>query len=264
MKRVRFSVTSCVAALVFGLLALGLASSEANAARIPDGSVSIAQNAPDALPLDHFWCYQTTSNPVNEPIGLKDQFTAAVVPHVVGAPTHLCNPVKKRHGDNVFTIIDRDAHLMFYEIGVPSLKIFEVEVKNQFGTRELKVFGPAKALAVPTKKNNHDAPTDLDHFKCYRVKGATAQAVVGLKDQFQSAPGLVVGKPVLLCNPTLKVHGPNTFPIKHPKAHLVCYKITVVNFTANVLTQNQFRSEALTVQNPNMLCAPSKKRILGD
>lgn len=264
MNRLRFVLTSCLAALVFGMLVLGLASSEAHAARIPDSATSSVLNAPDAPTLDHFWCYQTTSTPVNEPVGLQDQFTTAVVQHTVGAPTHLCNPVKKRHGDTVSQIIDRDAHLVFYTIGVPTVKILNVEVRNQFGTRRLKVFGPAKALAVPTKKNNHDAPKILDHFKCYRVKGTDVQAQVGLKDQFQQAPVLIVGKPVLLCNPTLKVHGQNTFQILHPKEHLVCYKVTVVNFSIDAQTLNQFRGEVLTVQNPNMLCAPSKKRILQD
>lgn len=261
MNRLRALFFICLA-LVLGGFTLVLTASETNAAVRTRDAAATALNAPDARILDHFWCYQTNSTPVDKQIGLQDQFTTAVIPHLVGPPTHLCNPAKKRHGDNISDIIDRNAHLMLYEIGAPTARILKVEVRNQFGTRVLKVFGPAKAVAVPTQKNNHEAPTDLDHFKCYRVKGESALAVVSLKDQFQRAGNLAVGRPIMLCNPALKVHGANTFPILHPKAHLVCYKITVVPFQINVQTKNQFRAEPLAVGNPNMLCVPSKKKIL--
>jgi hypothetical protein len=220
------------------------------------------ENAPDAYRLDHFWCYRTTSTPVNEVVGTRDQFTTAVVNLNVGAPVTFCNPVRKKHGDKVFEIVNPDAHLIMYNTGKPTVKIFDVEVDNQFGVQRLRVFGPATRLAVPTQKEGHAFPQDLDHFKCYKVKGEDPDAVVGLKDQFTSARNREVGVPVLLCNPTLKIHKGQTFDVKHPKWHLVCYKVTPKDFTIIRGTLNQFRQEPLTVQNANMLCAPSKKRIV--
>lgn len=136
-----------------------------------------------------------------------------------------------------------------------------MEVKNQFGTQELKVFAPARYHAVPTTLVG-TPPAGLDHFKSYKVKGPYSGATIGLKDKFNTAPTLVVARPVLLCNPTVKVHGDQTFPIQHPEAHLVCYKVTQIQFTEIVNTINQFRAEPLTIQNPDMLCVPSKKTIL--
>jgi hypothetical protein len=245
---------------LFVLLAVG----SVNAAPVAPNPAPVASLAPDAPTLDHFWCYETTANPLNEPIQLKDQFTTALVPHVVGAPKWFCNPVKKRHDDTVTKIIDPDAHLTFLEIGVPQFKLLEVRVRNQFGIRDLKVFAPASLIAVPTKKNNHEFPDGLDHFKCYRVKGQAINVPVGLRDQFTAAVGRIVGKPVLLCNPTIKVHGANTFPINHPREHLVCYKVTPHQFSIVVAAVNQFANGQLTIQNPKMLCVPSRKRVLED
>jgi hypothetical protein len=254
------SLRAGVAALI-AMLSL-LVISSVNAAPVPPTESLTGSLAPAARTLDHFWCYKTNTNPLNENIQLKDQFNPVLVPHVVGAAKWFCNPVRKRHGDTVTQIIDPDAHLTFLQIGVPQFKLLDVRVKNQFGTRDLKVFAPASLIAVPTKKNNHDVPDGLDHFKCYRVKGDAILELVGLRDQFLQAPARLVGKPVLLCNPTIKVHGPNTFPINHPKEHLVCYKVTPVDFSIVVQAVNQFANGQLTIQDPKMLCVPSRKRIL--
>jgi hypothetical protein len=258
----RFSHFARPIAASFIALLLLLAVTTVNAAPTPNSGAQPQSLAPAAPTLDHFWCYRTDANPLDEPIQLQDQFNPVLVPHVVGAPRWFCNPVKKRHGDTVTKIIDPDAHLTFLQIGTPDFKLLDVRVKNQFGRRDLKVFAPATLIAVPTKKNNHDFPDGLDHFKCYRVKGQPIGVPVGLRDQFQQAPARLVGRPVLLCNPTIKVHNNNTFPINHPKEHLVCYRVTPVQFSVVVLAQNQFANGQLTVQNPNMLCVPSRKRIL--
>ncbi len=252
-------------ALFSALLLLSNGTPRALAQEIPQSDAQGIPFAPDApLPLDHFWCYQTTGQPVNEVVDTQDQFNVGgLVPIQVGAPIRFCNPVKKTHSGKVFKIKDPDAHLILYETGVAADLLVKVDVKNQFGNpQRLKVFGPAIRLAVPTQKEGHEFPQDLDHFKCYKVKGGPIDSVVGLKDQFQQVQAVNVGRAVLLCNPTRKIHNAQPFEVKHPEAHLVCYKVTPVQFTIIRGTQNQFRQEQLQVQNPDLLCAPSRKQIV--
>jgi hypothetical protein len=215
------------------------------------------------FPLDHFWCYRTQGTTVDQRVQLQDQFDTALVDTLVGVPQLFCNPTRKNFQGIVTKIQHPNDHLLWYQIGVanptPSLKVLVV---NQFGKARLAVFLPAVALAVPTQKNTLPPPVDTDHFKCYRVSGPSLNLGVTLRDQFQRSPNLVVSRPVFLCNPTVKVHNAKTFPILHPESHLVCYVITRVRFTQNILTFNQFRQEAPIVTNPNLLCVPSKKRIL--
>lgn len=262
MFRLDKKFLAALAAVVLVIL-FSVVGSTAQAAFHSGDDYGSPMDTPEMAPvLDHYWCYHTTSTPVNEQVGLKDQFTTAVVPHNVGAPERFCNPVKKKHGDKVFKVIDPNAHLILYDIGAYNAILNFVQVKNQFGTQKLKVLVPAEDLAVPTMIVGTPAPPSLDHFKCYRVKGDGVQQTVDLKDMFTSGTGLVVGKPVLLCNPTIKVHGDKTYDILHPAAHLVCYNVTRKQFTTQVATNNQFRAEVLTIQNPDMLCAPSQKKIL--
>lgn len=263
MTRFNARILSLPAAIVLGLLMLTWAGGGAMASSTTEGDFSAAADSAELAPvLDHYWCYSTTSTPVNENVELQDQFNTALVPATVGAPERFCTPAKKKHGDKTFKIVDANAHLIFYKIGTPAFKLLNVEVKNQFGTQQLKVFAPAIYLAVPTTLVGTPAPASLDHFKCYKVKGPNSGAIIGLKDKFNTAPNLVVARPVLLCNPTIKVHGAQQFPIQHPEAHLVCYKVTKIQFSGIINTINQFRAEPLTIENPNMMCAPSKKTIL--
>lgn len=255
----RFKVWVALVALLGAILSLS-ASPGVAGARQPSDAEGIDDIT--ALPLGHFWCYNTTSTPVNETVSLQDQFHTAPINVVVGQPKYLCNPVRKRHNDKVFAIPDPDAHLMMYQIGVAQAVAHKVQVKNQFGKKVLKVFEPSVLLAVPTQKDPHAAPQGLDHFQCYRAKGEVAGATVDLRDQFGAATNRIVGRPVLLCNPARKVHNNVAFEILHPEAHLVCYKVTPKDFQRDVGTKNQFRTETVTVIDPDLLCAPSRKTEL--
>lgn len=249
-----------VAVTLLALVMVLFASVPSVQASLPGGSDSIDDAA--ALPLDHFWCYHTASTAVKEAVQLKDQFHTALIQVQVGKPKIFCNPARKKHGDNTFRIKNPDAHLLMYQIGVAAAQTLTIQVKNQFGEKRLKVYEPATYLAVPTKKDQHNAPQNLDHFQCYQVKGAAINETVGLQDQFNKNAAIIVGRPVLLCNPTLKVHGNNQFPPEHPEAHLVCYKVTPLDFSRPIDTVNQFRAEQLKITNPFMLCAPSRKKVV--
>lgn len=252
-------------ALCFALGALLFFSSTSSAlARTETDDVShTAIASPAALPLDHYWCYVTTGDSMNETVSLQDQFQPNAVNVTVKAPEFFCNPVRKRHNDKTYNIIDPAAHLTWYKIAAPQGAAHRVRVRNQFGKQRYDVAGTPLWLATPTQVQGQNAPQNLDHFECYRIQNAAPlNQAVDLQDEFAQAVGLVVGKAVLLCNPVRKVHGAQTFEIKNPDAHLVCYQVPRLQVNRQVSIQNQFQQTTLTVKKPKLLCAPSLKTIL--
>lgn len=249
------------------LVLMLLASSRPALARhdLPPLDSESVVRAPDRpLPLNHFYCYRIlTSKPVSETIKTQDQFNKRLRKTKVAETTRLCNPVKKTHNNKDFPILFPNDHLLTYNIGTHTGDPKRlVEVRNQFGIQQLQVFFPAEALMVPTQKKPHDPPKDTDHFKCYFVQGQPVQTTtVELEDQFQKTEVAVV-QPIWLCNPTRKLHNDKLTEILHSEAHLVCYFVTPRDFTKKVVTLNQFRREKITTTVADLLCAPSKKKIL--
>jgi subtilisin family serine protease len=112
---------------------------------------------------------------------------------------------------------------------------------------------------------------DLDHFKCYEVKGEgfKPRPVVVLSDQFHEER-VALGKPDVLCNPVDKRHGDVHEDIDDPSAHLTCYRIRdagegdSAKFSSReVEVENQFGSQTLELKRPRTLCGPSSKSVLG-
>lgn len=99
------------------------------------------------------------------------------------------------------------------------------------------------------------ASTVLDHFKCYKAKGASPNVAVDLEDQFGVEPGVLVEQPKLFCNPVDK----NGEGIHNPAAHLTCYKIEGDGEKRDVVVGNQFGGQSLEVKKPELLCVPSDK-----
>jgi hypothetical protein len=108
----------------------------------------------------------------------------------------------------------------------------------------------------------HAGTIQLDHFKCYKVKGEDVKVTVQLRDQFDDPDfkDALVVKPEFLCNPTDKIHGANQI-LRAAGAHLVCYKIvTAKGNPPDVFINNQFQSAVtLEVKTPKLLCVPSQK-----
>jgi hypothetical protein len=124
------------------------------------------------------------------------------------------------------------------------------------------------AAAAPHHAASHRAAPAVDHQLCYRtgVSGSHIPANVTLLNQFSPNgfhPTITAGQ--VLCNPVKKtVVGGETFPITNPRAHLVCYKITEpTQPTPTVVVTNQFGSARLVPRQPNLLCLPSWKSLLG-
>lgn len=220
--------------------------------------------APDkALPLNHFLCYQlAASTPVSVTVKTQDQFDATPKRTRVQQSVRFCNPVEKTKDTIVTPIKYPNDHIMAYYVGAHNPnKSLNVQVKNQFGIQQLKVYKPAEVLMVPTRKLPHPKPQNTDHFKCYFVEGQALDIAVGLKDQFQQANTIVMA-PFALCNPTRKYHKDKWTEVLHPEAHLVCYQIQPLPHTATRDTVNQFRKENITTTQADLLCVPSRKKIL--
>ncbi|PYM11966.1 MAG: hypothetical protein DMD81_25420 [Candidatus Rokuibacteriota bacterium] len=248
--------------------------------------------AQDALGLDHFKCYRIVEGtPANDFVQLHDQFDVTAdgvvqFEHVfVRDPVLFCNPVKKATSTGQVTpIVNEDNHLKMYFIAPTTAQTRTVLVTNQFtGTAitPLVVFQPL-ILAVPTQKRPHGPPERLDHFKCHLVDGKSVDLPVALADQFDTER-VFVGRPLLLCNPTVKIHGQtiagtdrdpalqdNVIKPGNPDAHLVCYRVVSPPTTAPTATPtravqviNQFDKEIIKVADPILLCVPSRKQLAG-
>ena len=207
---------------------------------------------------DHFKCYLpiATSLLPKQPVQLQDQFM--VNPAKVGSIWRFCNPTVKDHNGVITPITNPDAHLAIHKAPQQPIIAREVKIRNQFGEQAI-VTGQAKFLAVPTQKEPHGPPTNLDHFNCYAVtNGNPVAEVVGLSDQWFPSVHKVA-RPALFCNPVVKLHNGKVTPVIHPNDHLTCYKITPRPFDKTVQLHNQFGDPVFRSKQADMLCVPTQK-----
>ncbi len=110
-------------------------------------------------------------------------------------------------------------------------------------------------------------PFDEDHFSCYKpikVENAPSEVELFIRDQFGES-AIVIGQPVLHCNPSTKHHNGQDFDIENRERHLVCYDIIKQDtvFPPAVEITNQIEVNRYTSdQEREMFCVPSKKREL--
>jgi hypothetical protein len=104
-----------------------------------------------------------------------------------------------------------------------------------------------------------------DHYQCYRVRGEGPNEAIAVADQFGRAR-IVLARPVMLCNPSLKIHRDKRYVPKSPELHLVCYETARDERprTHRVRIGNQFQIADLAVAERMMFCVPSKKRLLDE
>ena len=97
-----------------------------------------------------------------------------------------------------------------------------------------------------------------DHYLCYNARqlGARfAQRDVSVEDRFGQTL-TTVKKPRRFCNPA----DTNGEGIDDPTAHLMCYRVRVAKpQKLDVVVENRFGQQTLTVGRPHTLCAPAEK-----
>jgi hypothetical protein len=105
-----------------------------------------------------------------------------------------------------------------------------------------------------------------DHYQCYRVVRAEAlrPEPIGVIDQFGRAE-LVLARPVMLCNPSVKIHRGKRYDPKARDVHLVCYEPAKKDEgrLRKVRIGNQFQIADVAVAERLMFCVPSRKKLLG-
>jgi hypothetical protein len=117
----------------------------------------------------------------------------------------------------------------------------DVVVTNQFGEQELTAV-KADQLCVPAIKDMIPTTQDINHFKCYRVRGrGFVSRTATIADQFE-AQTVKVLKPYALCNPVDK----NGEGIPDPTDHLTCCTLKQPTFAPrNVIIEDQALASVL-------------------
>lgn len=227
------------------------------------GTITFTLNFVTPQALDHFECYWVTQGAlVNVGVKLEDQFGS--VEATVTNPVYFCNPVEKTYDGEVTKIENPDHHLTIYNLDhEEELQKYRVEVDNQFGEQELNVQGPVM-LAVPTQKEGHDEPEDLDHFLLYQAMGPPLNIVVQLEDQFHCEPQTTVLYPAYFANPVQKTDATGMVTeIENPLGHLVFYSISEKLCQRDVNVVNQFGAQTLSFEGSYYLAVPSEKISFG-
>ena len=105
-----------------------------------------------------------------------------------------------------------------------------------------------------------------EHFQCYGVRKADKlrEETIMIEDQFGKTRA-VLGKPVLLCNPSSKIHNEKLYKIRDEERHLVCYDFVKQNKvkSRNLEINNQFAPDELMNDQRELFCVPSSKKHLG-
>jgi hypothetical protein len=222
--------------------------------------------------LNHYLVYQVVEEPefVMVDVNLKDQFIPDGEDVTVRYPWLFANPVKKTvAGGAVSAIEDEDLHWVLYDISdeVPSIDK-TIQIANQFGNDQVLDLTYRDVLAVPSQKNVPPTPP-LDHFKCYNVlPEQSLDLPVVVWDQFHDEYlEVLVGPPMMFCNPVDKVHGTVTTS-SNPNNHLTVYWIEALMDYWTVTVDNQFSDAAvpqeLIVWGPVALAVPTQKLVPGD
>lgn len=222
-------------------------------------------------PLDHFLCYEIHRPSINVAgVTTLDQF----FPDPGGMVTvrqakRLCAPVNKNGEDP--TAPSHPGHETFYTIRqtAPKFQLIKdvpVLVANTFGSQPPTMplltvdLVRAERMLVPTSKSlvgpGFPPPlaVDLDHFKCYRVRGARFRRTsVAVETQFGPL-SVAIKRPRDLCVPVDK----NGEGIFNEVPGLMCFQVrTAPQTPKQVFTQNQFEQGAYDIFGVRDLCVPA-------
>ncbi len=225
-----------------------------------------ATPTPEAL--NHFLCYESHQRP----LGVAGVDLAELAPNpsptskvTVRRAKRLCAPADK-NGDDPTAPLDL-AHLTAYTIHQTTPRFVrrkDVQVKPDNPifkpltvdlVRPDRLLVPASKIAMPQDGAIPDPlAAPIDHYKCYRVKGARERlSGVNLVTQFGPI-SVSVKRPLHLCAPVEK----NGEGIVDPVRHLMCYQVRAVpQAPLEVSTNNQFEQDTFPIFGIRELCVPA-------
>jgi hypothetical protein len=118
--------------------------------------------------------------------------------------------------------------------------------------------------------NGKPSPKTVDvageHYQCYRILEAPTLAPenIVVADQFGKSQ-IVLARPIMLCNPSFKMHNGKKYGVLNQKVHQVCYselKPMDQKPMRRVRVANQFTTAEMSVGPRQMFCVPSYKTLL--
>lgn len=220
---------------------------------------ALQSNALAQHKLDHFKLYLVEPHEAEFKVTLKGQFDKEPKVALLTKLSQFAVVVRK----NKEEIVDKNAHLTFYEIKQEEEEPGRVvKIENQFGEQKFRI-GHAVGILVPAEKveDGLEFPKELDHYKCYRVlRGAEpVDKAVALADQFRKDE-VKVGLPTMFCVPVVKRHGDKEYKINNEKDHLTFYAITATPDTEKTKgVVDQFDKRKLRITRGVMLGVPTYK-----
>ena len=160
--------------------------------RLPESVISkvLATIAPPVPKnANHYLCYDVEPYDIAAGIVARDQFQSKKF-EVLRA-RYLCNPVEKTHNEKVSEIVDRDNHIMCYEVMPHNQVNRKVLTNDQFGLNSQKVI-QTEEICVPTIKTHLEEPT------CIQPDEEGTAVIFAEDKQFQTTGGHLVVVPSAL------------------------------------------------------------------
>lgn len=211
----------------------------------------------EQLKLDHFKVYKQYNPSDPAKVKTQSQFDKTPLPGSVGQMDYYANAASKSKSK----IINKNAHLAFYQLQQRPGPNRIVVLKNQFGLQKLLLGRPVYLLAPSQKlEPGLTFPRRLDHFKAYKVLyGEPIHRKVSLADQFDKQESVVAERPEYFCCPVEKWHGKNDTKITNAAGHLTFYTITPKVYQIKKSSKDQFGTHEMLLGTSVMLGVPTIK-----
>lgn len=123
------------------------------------------------------------------------------------------------------------------------------------------IVGTKPGLSIPMPPVFPTVP-DGEHYQCYMLEKGDElkEERIQIRDQFGRSE-VVLGRPVMLCNPSQKIHNGKTFKIQDEVRHLVCYdyKTRVRPDAQELRIATQFGNDEVVATRRELFCAPAGK-----
>ena len=158
------------------------------------------------------------------------------------------------------------AHITNFAINnVKRVELEVLTIQNVPATFSTRV--EIREVAMQGAPANQVVDVPGDHYQCYRAEGPILKPeTIIIADQFGKAQ-VVLGRPELVCNPSIKRHGKKTYQVENQRRHLICYSLVKQSDQPRrrrVKTANQFTSANLLTNERRLFCVPSLKNLIGE
>jgi hypothetical protein len=212
---------------------------------------------------NHYKTWMTQPLPVQKHVLVQDQFMKDSL--MLVSIEYLSNPTLKVHQSQPFPIINPDHHLTWYRALGRDTSI-NLSYKNQFESTAVSI-SQVEFLLVPTQKQGHPPPLNMDHYKAYRITNAKGfKDPIMLNDQFDVRYGIPENidslVPTFFLTPAVKNMESQLYD---SVTHYVAYQIFPPRLISpppwEYMTNDQFGEHFLTIMQSMYLLVPSAKYL---